>query len=121
MAGNLSANLPSDDVLILPSRSQRRVDYQVNFDLTRFESDAEGTSTLAGRWSIADSDGIERASGRVLRSERADGQGYDAMAAAMSRNLSAASVEIAAALRQLQTAEAASPPPSRSSAGRARR
>jgi uncharacterized protein len=121
MAGNLTANLPSDDVLILPSRSQRRVDYQVNFDLTKFESDAEGTSTLAGRWSIADSDGIERASGRVLRSERADGQGYDAMAAAMSRNLSAASVEIAAALRQLQTAEAASRSPPRASAGRPRR
>jgi uncharacterized protein len=121
MAGNLSADLPSDDILILPSRHQRRLDYQVNFDLTKFESDAEGNSTLAGRWSIADGDGVERMSGRALRSERVDRPGYDAMAAAMSRNLAAASVEIATALRQVSAAEAASVPPTRSSAGRPRR
>ncbi len=119
VAGNLSAHLPSDDILLLPSRSQRRVDYQVNFDLTQFESDSSGNSTLTGRWSIADGDGVERMSGRVQRSERADGSGYDAMAAAMSRNLAAASSDIAAALRRLSTAEAAPSPASH--AGRPRR
>jgi uncharacterized protein len=107
VAGNLSAHLPSDDILLLPSRSQRRVDYQVNLDLTQFESDSAGNSTLTGRWSISDSDGVERMSGRVQRSESADGAGYDAMAAAMSRNLAAASLDIAAALQRLSATEAA--------------
>jgi len=112
MAGNLSANLPSDDIVILPSRTQRVINYQVSLDLTKFESDSEGNSTLAGRWSIADVNGVERMSGRVQHSEMAAGAGYDAMAAAMSRNLGAVSGEIAAALRQVATADAA-PPPSR--------
>jgi uncharacterized protein len=122
VAENLSARLPSDDIIILPSRSQRQLDYQVNLDLTKFESDSEGTSTLAGRWSVADSDSAERMSGRVQRTEKADGPGYDAMAAAMSRNLAAASTEIATALQQVAaTAPAPTPPPPRSAGGRQRR
>jgi uncharacterized protein len=111
MAGNLSAKLPSDDIVTLPSRTQRILTYQVSLDLTRFESDSEGNSALAGRWSIADGNGVERMSGRVQHSEVVAGPGYDAMAAAMSRNLGAVSAEIGAALRQLAAAEAAPPPP----------
>jgi len=121
VAENLSARFPSDDIVILPSRSQRQLDYQVNLDLTKFESDSEGNSTLAGRWSIADSDGTERMSGRVQRIEKADGPGYDAMAAAMSRNLAAASKEIATALQQISAAAPAPAPPPRSTGGRQRR
>jgi uncharacterized protein len=121
VAENLSARFPSDDIMILPSRSQRRLDYQVNLDLTKFESDSEGNSILAGRWSIADSDGVERRSGRVQKTQKADGPGYDAMAAAMSRNLAAASTEIATVLQQVSAEAAAPPPPSRSTAGRPRR
>src|SRR5215469_6910250 len=119
VAENLSARFPSDDIVILPSRSQRRLDYQVNLDLTKFESDSEGNSTMAGRWSIADSDGVERTSGRVQQTQKADGPGYDAMAAAMSRNLAIASTEIATVLQRLSTEAPAPTPPSRS--GRPRR
>jgi len=119
VAENLSARFPSDDIVILPARTQRRLDYQVNLDLTKFESDSEGNSTLAGRWSIADSDGAERMSGRVQQTQKADGPGYDAMAAAMSRNLAAASTEIATVLQRLSTEAPAPTPPSRS--GRPRR
>lgn len=120
---NLMTLLPSDDIIALPSRSRRAFDYQVNLDLTRFESDPKGVSTLAGRWSISDGEGTEYASGRVFRSEQAGADGYGAMAAAMSRNLAAVSGEVAAALQRLPAKPGAqgAPAPSRSSAQRARR
>lgn len=101
VADNLTSLLPSDDVVILPSRVRRSYDYQVTLDLARFESDQGGRSVLAGRWSIADRDGNERAGGRVLHEEQAEPGSYDRMAAAMSRNLAAASADIAAALQKL--------------------
>jgi uncharacterized lipoprotein YmbA len=116
VAENLTALVPSDDIVMLPSRSARNFDYRVDLDLTHFESDAQGRSTLAGRWSISDKDGRERASGRVERSDQAAGAGYDAMAAAMSRNLAAASGDIAAALQKVTaegTASATAPGPNR--------
>jgi len=101
VAENLTMLLPAQDVIMLPARSARSPDYQVNLDLIRFESDAEGQSVLTGRWSIADAAGVERASGRAAYSERTTGAGYPAMAATMSRNLGAVSRDIAAALRGL--------------------
>src|SRR5262249_49672322 len=100
---NLAAHLPSDDVITLPARGSRSLDFQVNLDLTRFERDASGTSVMTGRWSIADASGNERARARVHLSEKIDGTGYDAMAAAMSRNLAAVSAEIARALSKITT------------------
>lgn len=122
VSDNLAAMLPSDDVMMLPSRSRRSFDYQVNLDLTRFESDPQGVSTLAGRWSILDSNGTERASGRVFRSEPAGADGYAAMAAAMSRNLAAVSGEVADALRRLsaESVRRVVARPSRASADRAK-
>jgi uncharacterized protein len=113
VSDNLATLLPSDDIMMLPSRSRRSFDYQVSLDLTRFESDSQGVSTLAGRWSILDGEGTEKASGHVLRTEPAGGPGYDAMAAAMSRNLAAVSSDIANALQRLPArsmSSAASPP-----------
>lgn len=100
---NLVTLLPSDDVIMLPSRSAGSIDYQVNLDLTKFESDSHGLSMVAGRWSISDRDGMERARGQVQRSEQAEQAGYNAMASAMSRNLAAVSTDIADALQRLST------------------
>ena len=71
VAENLTALAPADDIIALPSRSAQNFDYRVDLNLTRFESDTQGTSTLAGRWSISDRDGRERARGRVQRTEQA--------------------------------------------------
>ena len=121
VSDNLATLLPSDDIMMLPSRSRRSFDYQVNLDLTRFESDPQGVSTLAGRWSIANSEGVEKASGHVLRTEPASGTGYDAMAAAMSRNLAAVSSDIANALQRLPAQSVSSAAPLSSSSEHARR
>jgi uncharacterized lipoprotein YmbA len=101
VAENLLSLLPEDDVLVLPARNAGEVDYQVTVELSRFESGADGESVLAGRWSVADRAGKERASGRVRHAEQAPSGDYAGMAAAMSRNLAAASAEIAAAVRRL--------------------
>jgi len=108
VAEDLMALLPTDDIIILPSRIPREFAYQVNLELTRFESDAQGNAVLFGRWSVLDRDGAEKASGRVQRSEQAEGAGYDAMAAAMSRNLAVVSAEIATALKGLPAGAVAS-------------
>lgn len=120
---NLVTLLPSDDVIMLPSRARRNLDYEVNLDLTRFESNTQGLSTLAGRWSISDSSGAEKASGRVLLTQQASQEGYAAMAAAMSHNLATVSNDIAVALQRLPAEAAANTaaPRSRSSAGKVRR
>lgn len=101
LADDLSALLPAADIIMLPSRSNRDIDYQLTLTLTSFESDSTGTSTLAGRWSIDDSSGTEIGGGRLLRSQSAKPGDYAAMAAAMSRNLADAGGEIAGALQRL--------------------
>lgn len=110
VAENLTALLPSSDVVMLPSRSRRALDYEINLDLTRFDSDPVGNSVVAGRWSISDRGGNELTSGRVSRKEQADQAGFDAMAAAMSRNLAAVSADIAAAFGRLPAAGATASP-----------
>lgn len=98
VAEDLGARLTSFDVVMLPSRSHRTLDYEVAVDLSRFESDLAGNAAARGRWTITDAAGHEVASARVWREERASGTGYDATAAAMSRNLMALSADIAGAL-----------------------
>ena len=109
VAENLETMVPSDDVVMLPSRSRENFDYLVTLNLTRFESDDQGRSVLVGRWSISDRDGTEITSGRAQRTESATGPGYDAMAAAMSHNLAAVSADIAQALQRLPTRQPSSP------------
>jgi uncharacterized lipoprotein YmbA len=98
---NLASLLPDEDFVMLPSRSGRLVDYQITLELSRFESSTDGESVMAGRWSIADAAGNERASGRLSHSENGLHGNYASMAAAMSRNLAVASTEIAAAAQRL--------------------
>jgi uncharacterized lipoprotein YmbA len=98
---DLEALLPSANVVILPSRARRSIDYEIDMNLVRFESNAAGESLIAGAWTIAASDGHELASGRFRRSEPIGQRGLTEMAAAMSRNLAAVSADLAYALRRL--------------------
>jgi uncharacterized lipoprotein YmbA len=98
---DLEALLPSANVVILPSRARRSLDYEVDINLIRFEGDASGNSVMAGEWTISASDDHELASGRFMRREPIAGTGFSEMAAAMSRNLAAVSADLAAAFKQL--------------------
>ncbi len=92
---DLRAGLPSADVMMWPSRSSRAADYIVAVDLNRFDSNPAGDTVAEGRWTITDAAGRELASAPVRREEKANGGGYDAIAAAMSRSLMGVSAEIA--------------------------
>ncbi|MBV8650364.1 MAG: membrane integrity-associated transporter subunit PqiC, partial [Alphaproteobacteria bacterium] len=81
LVGDLAALIPSHDVVMLSSPGRRKVDYRVRLDLSRFESTPDGQSVLAGRWSIIDVAGNERAGGRIERSEPAAPGDFGAMAA----------------------------------------
>jgi uncharacterized protein len=102
---DLEALLPSANVVMLPSRARRSIDYEVNVNLVRFESDAAGSAMVVGEWTIGASDGHELASGRFRHSEPLAQAGFAAMAAAMSRNLAAVSVDVANALGRLRPAQ----------------
>jgi uncharacterized lipoprotein YmbA len=102
---DLEALLPSANVVMLPSRARRSIDYEVNINLVRFESDAAGSAMVVGEWTIGASDGHELASGRFRHSEPLAEAGFGAMAAAMSRNLAAVSADIANALGRLPSSQ----------------
>ena len=57
---DLEALFPSANVVILPSRARRSVDYEVDINLVRFESDTAGNSVAAGEWTISASDAPTR-------------------------------------------------------------
>lgn len=101
LAEDLAAGLPSVDVIMMPSRSPQLPNYEVEVDLTRFESDLVGHTVARGRWTITNAAGHEVASARVWREEQASGTGYEAIAAAMSRNLAALSADIARTVEAL--------------------
>jgi uncharacterized lipoprotein YmbA len=107
VAENLGARLPAVEVIMLPSRMQRVPDYEVEIDLTRFESDLAGNALAKGRWTISDDAGHEIASARLWRQEQVSGRGYDATAAAMSRILAAVSADIATAAETLSARDSA--------------
>jgi uncharacterized protein len=98
LSEDLAARLPAVEVMMLPSRGYGPADYEVQVELTRFDSNIAGTSTAAGWWRLRDATNREVVGSRIEHTEHATGQGYAAMAAAMSRNLSAISVGVAAAV-----------------------
>jgi uncharacterized protein len=105
IAEGLEARLFSFDVVMLPSRARRTLDYEVDIDLSRFESNLAGKAVARGWWTISDADGHEVASGRVSQDEQASGADYEATAASMSRTLMALSAEIANAVERFSRSD----------------
>ena len=107
----LSAELGTDRVSIHPWNMPSQVEIQVIVNVTAFESDASGQSALDARWMIVDSRrqevlAVARSSLReaiASDAEAAEGAAdYDAVAAAMSRNVAALGSEIAAQIKTLR-------------------
>jgi uncharacterized lipoprotein YmbA len=129
LASNLSNLLQTDRVSLYPWKDRAPVQYQITLDITRFERDADGSTVFSAFWSIVDpNDGkvllMRRSTYRDAtpvpsgtaaqgtQTETAQGQGtqaqstqaYDAIAAAMSRNLDKFSRDVAAAILSLKRA-----------------
>lgn len=101
LAEDLAAELPSVDFIMLPSRSRRLLDYEVDVELTRFETDATGRATARGWWSISNAAGQPLTSGRISSVELPDGKGSAAMVAVLSRALASVSVYLGKAIHTL--------------------
>ncbi len=104
----LSAELETDRVSIYPWNLSAPIEYQVTVQVFSFDSDADGRSTLDARWSV-----VEVKSQKVLTMARStyrevaetgideedDGVDYEAVAAAMSKDVAALAREIAAQIK----------------------
>jgi len=101
LAEDLTAELPSVDFIMLPSRSHRLLDNEIDVELTRFETDTTGRATARGWWTIANAHGQPVTSGRILSVEPADGKGYASMAAALSLAVASVSVDLGKAIHAL--------------------
>lgn len=107
MASDLSAALPGADIVAWPTRVERSINYRIEVDLTKFESDASGTVEIEGRWALLDSlSGATRASGRFHHTKIAENVDAQTMAQAMSFLLAMTSGEIATQLQTLRLASA---------------
>jgi len=99
MAENLSRLLGTDQVSWYPQSAAYRADYRVLADFQRFETSGSQV-TVDAIWTVLKSHNEPAGTGRSRIGEQIDGTGYEAVAAAYSRALSAVSTEIAAAINK---------------------
>jgi uncharacterized lipoprotein YmbA len=119
VAANLSNLLKTDRVSLYPWTNEAPIDEQVTIDMVNFEQDADGTSLLTAYWSILDprkaevklmrrstyrdgGDAGQPTSGSAGASQKGGPHPYDAIVAAMNRNLEALSRDIADAITSLK-------------------
>lgn len=104
MAQNLAATLATDRVLIFPQRRAPETDYQVEIEIFRFDAGSDGEVVLDAQWEIYGGRGEKPlALHKQTFRQPVDGEGYAAVAGAMSAALAALSTEIAADIRSQRT------------------
>ena len=110
LAENLSFELSTDRVSVYPWKASALIEYQVTVQVTAFEVDGEGDCQLDVRWSIVDQEArqvlvMARSSYREKVGPEGGGPegitGYEAVAAAMSRNVADLGRDIAAKIKSL--------------------
>ena len=109
MERNLAAQTGSV-VIVFPWYNTVHVDMQVQIDVYRFETDAQGTATLSAKWTILDSTGknILYTVESHLTQPSKPGDMTEA-AAALSRTIGDLSGQIANMLQQLRSHQGAHP------------
>jgi uncharacterized protein len=97
-------------VIVFPWYSTVHIDMQVQIDVSRFETDAQGTATLSAKWTILDSTGknILYTVESNLTQPSKPGDNTEA-AAALSRTIGDLSAQIANMLQQLRSHPAPHP------------
>jgi len=108
LAENVGTLLRTDKVFVFPWPSSTAIDYQVTLKVDRFIGTLGGNAHLTARWTIIDEKARETLlTKRSSFSEATAGGGPDALAAALSRNISALSRDVAAVIRSLEVEKAA--------------
>lgn len=98
VAGDLVVLLGTPDVATSPMATFSPA-YSVTINVQRFESTRGEGALLDAVWAVHQTVGGATRSGRTVAQEAAQGDGYDALAAAHSRALAKMSGDIAAAIR----------------------
>jgi uncharacterized protein len=98
VAGNVSVLLGTSDVAAMPF-ANFNPDYWVTIDVQRFESVRGQSALVEAVWIVRRTASGETRSGRTVARETAQGDSFDALAAAHSRALATLSGDIAAAIR----------------------
>jgi uncharacterized protein len=97
---NLVVVLGTPRVVLYPWLPGAHPSLAVEVDVQRFEATAKGDAELAAEWNVRRvADGAVLVARLSRMSEHAEGEGSDAVAAALSRALGAFSREVAAAVR----------------------
>jgi len=97
-------------VIIFPWYNTVHIDMQVQIDVSRFETDAQGTATLSAKWTVLDSTGknILYTVESNLTQPSKPGDNTEA-AAALSRTIGDLSAQIANMLQQLRAHQGVHP------------
>jgi uncharacterized lipoprotein YmbA len=97
---NLSILLETDRVSPYPASGAGPMDYQVSVEVTRLDTEADGTARLVARWTVSS---LATKTPLIIRTSAIavplSGAGVEAAVAAQSRALESLSREIAAAIR----------------------
>jgi uncharacterized protein len=102
LAGHLSTLIPTERIAISPWPRGTPIDYQLSLEVTHFIGYVDGASALMASWSIVrDEEREPLVSRRSRLTAHGAGQGYEAVAAAMSQAVAELSREIAAAIQAL--------------------
>ncbi|MGO9452775.1 MAG: membrane integrity-associated transporter subunit PqiC [Candidatus Binataceae bacterium] len=98
VAGDLATLLGTPDVAVAPL-GNFTPDYRVTIDVQRFEATVGQGVLVEAVWAVHKTDSGETRSGRTTARESAQGQGFDALAAAYSRTFAQVSGDIAGMIR----------------------
>jgi len=101
LAENLTTLASADDIVHYPWYSTTELDYVVQVDVIRFESDSLGAAELLCRWALFDGTGTTRLAGRDAQfTSQSAAPSTASSVAALSGALADLSREIAVALRR---------------------
>lgn len=103
VAGNLVSMLGTPQVTVFPASSAADASYRVVIDVLRFESEPDRAATLDALWTISAAKGGQVRRSRTTLIEPTQGAGYAALVAAHSRALGRLSLEITAAILEMET------------------
>jgi uncharacterized protein len=110
MERDLTAQTGAGRIIIFPWYNTEHIDLQVEIDVYRFETDANGLAQLSGRWTILDSTGknILYTTETRLTQPSKPGDQTDA-AAALSRTIGDLSAQIANMIHNLRAQQGTHP------------
>lgn len=99
LAAGVGEQLPQTQVSVHDGQAGRHAAYRVAIDIERFDAVVNDSVTVQALWTIRQEGGKELGSGRFAASEPTGVGGYDTIAAAYAKVLTAMSVQLAEALK----------------------